>query len=339
MTYGAIYIKPEKPLNKVVNAVKAQTIQGELKQAFNNAKNNIKNFDLKTFASNITLEGATDFVQKYGTAALTTIINKQPVTNQSMLDGLFNGFAPALDMTAVQMGFNSVVEMKNAVQAGNINVANFIQGFDGALSTVINNKKKAVDYSYLGDEITIDMLVDIDRQNIAETPDRRVQDGQVYNEYIHILPKIITFNAKIKEGLRYSAVEYEEILDDVFQSKKPFTFRAGTKVYENYIFTSFIPAENFEESLNFSAEIKKMDVGSILIQKVDIPKSSSSVSGQQPNKKIIKKNTSSQAGNSSKSIQNKTTPKKIYGIGRFFKVDQFVEDTTKKLNSWKGKVQ
>ncbi len=109
-------------------------------------KNNIKNFDLKTFASNITLEGATDFVQKYGTAALTTIINKQPVTSQTMLDGLFNGFAPALDMTAVQMGYNSVVEMKNAVQAGNINVTNFIHGFDGALSTVINNKKKAIDY-------------------------------------------------------------------------------------------------------------------------------------------------------------------------------------------------
>lgn len=330
MTYGAIYIKPEKPLNKVVNAVKAQTIQGELKQAFNNAKNNIKNFDLKTFASNITLEGATNFTQKYATAALTTIINKQPVTSQTMLDGLFNGFAPALDMTAVQMGYNSVVEMKNAVMAGNINVANFMQGFNGALSTVINNKKKAVDYTYLGDEITIDMIVDIDRQNIAETPDRRVQDGQVYNEYIHILPKILSFNAKIKEGLRYSAVEYEEILDDVFKSKKPFTFRAGTKVYENYIFTSFIPAENFEESLNFSAEIKKIDVGSILIQKVNIPKSTSGTS-----KKVIKKNTSSQAGNSSKSIQNKTTPKKIYGIGRFFNIDQCVDDIVKKLNEWK----
>jgi hypothetical protein len=199
--------------------------------------------------------------------------------------------------------------------------------------------KKAVDYTYLGDEITIDMIVDIDRQNIAETPDRRVQDGQVYNEYIHILPKILSFNAKIKEGLRYSAVEYEEILDDVFKSKKPFTFRAGTKVYENYVFTSFIPAENFEESLNFSAEIKKIDVGSILIQKVNIPKSSSSISGQKPNQKVIKKNTSSQAGNSSKSIQNKTTPKKIYGIGRFFNIDQGVEDMTKKLDSWKGKVQ
>lgn len=331
MTYAAIYIKPEKPLNKVVNAVKAQTIQGELKQAFNNAKNNIKNFDLKTFASNITLEGTTDFIQKYGTAALTTIINKQPVTSQMMLDGLFNGYAPALDMTAIQMGYNSIVEMKNAIQAGNINVANFFQGFDGALSTVINNKKKSVNYSYLGDEITIDMIVDIDRQNIAETPDRRVQAGQVYNEYIHILPKIISFNGKIKEGLRYSAVEYEEILDDVFKSKKPFTFRAGTKVFENYIFTSFIPAENFEESLNFSAEIKKIDVGDILIQKVDIPKSSSNASSQ----KVIKKNTSSQTGNDSKSIENKTTPKKIYGIGRFFNIDQGIADIVKKLNEWK----
>ena len=128
----------------------------------------------------------------------------------------------------------------------------------------------------------------------------------------------------------------KEILDDVFKSKKPFTFRAGTKVYENYIFTSFIPAENFEESLNFSAEIKKIDVGSILIQKVNIPKSSSSISGQQPNQKVIKKNTSSQTGNSSKSIQNKTTPKKIYGIGRFFNIDQGVDDLVKKLNSWKG---
>ena len=44
MTYGAIYIKPEKPLNKIVNAVQAQTIQGQIKQAFNNAKNNIKNY-------------------------------------------------------------------------------------------------------------------------------------------------------------------------------------------------------------------------------------------------------------------------------------------------------
>lgn len=333
MTYAAIYIKPDKPKLATVNAITATTIQGQLKQAFNNAKNNIANFDLKTFASNLTLEGVTDFTQKYATAALTTIINKQPVTSQSMLDGLFNGFAPALDLTAIQTGYNSITEMKNAITGGTINVSNFIQGFSGALSTVINNKKKAVDYSYLGDEITIDMIVDIDRQNIAETPDRRVQSGQVYNEYIHILPKLLSFNAKIKEGLRYGAEEYEKILTDVFESKKPFTFRAGDTIFENYVFTSFIPANNFEESLNFSAEIKKIEVGDILVEKVNIPKSS--VNAQKGVGKVIKKNTSSQLGNAGKSIQNKTTPKKLYGIGRFINLDQGVQNIVDKLNTWK----
>lgn len=327
MTYAAIYIKSEKPKTQVVDAVKATTIQGQLKQAFNNAKNNIKNFDLKTFANNITLEGVTDFTQKYATAGLTKIINGEPITNQSMMDGLFNGFAPAIDMTAVQMGYNSVKEMQNAVQSGNINVANFIQGFSGALNTVINNKKQSADYSYLGDEITIDMIVEIDRQNIAESPDRRTQSGQVYNEYIHILPKILSFSGKIKDGGKYTADEYEEILDEVFQSKKPFTFRAGEKVYENYIFTSFIPANNFEQSLNFSAEIKKIDVGEILVQKVNIPKPAKN--------KTIKKNTNSQTGSEGKSIENKTAPKKIYGIGRIINIDKGVEQVVNKLNEWK----
>lgn len=319
MTYAAIYIKPDKPKASVLDSVRATTIQGQLKQAFNTAKNNIKNFDVKSFANNLTLEGATDFTQKYATAGLTKIINGEPITNQSMMDGLFNGFAPAMDMTAVQMGYNSVKEMQVAVKNGNINVANFMQGFSGALSTVVNNKKQAVDYSYLGDEITIDMVVEIDRQNIAETPDRRVQSGQVYNEYIHILPKVISFTGKIKDGGKYSADQYEEILDGVFQSKKPFTFRAGEKIFENYIFTSFIPANNFEQSLNFSAEIKKIEVGEILLQKVNIPKI----------KTTIKKNVGSKAGNDSKSIENKTAPKKLKGMGRIADFAGYEEEYSK----------
>lgn len=327
MTYAALYIKPDTPKKSPLDSVKATTIQGQLKQAFNTAKNNIKNFDVKSFANNLTLEGATDFTQKYATAGLTKIINGEPITNQSMMDGLFNGYAPALDMTAVQIGYNSIKEMQVAVKNGNINVANFMQGFSGALSSIVNNKKQATDYSYLGDEITIDMVVDIDRQNIAETPDRRVQSGQVYNEYIHILPKLISFTGKIKDGGKYSADEYEEILDNVFQSKKPFTFRAGDKVYENYVFTSFIPANNFEQSLNFTAEIKKIEVGEILLQKVNIPKAIK--------KAVVKKNESSQTGNDAQGIKNKTTPKKLYGIGRIVDIDQGVADTVDKLNEWK----
>ena len=330
MTYASIYIKPERPKEKLADAVKASTIQGQIKQAMNNAKKNIQNFDLKSFANNITLEGATDFTQKYATAGLTKIINGEPITNETMLESLFNGYAPALDMTAIQMGYNSVKEMKSAVESGNINVANFIQGFSGALSTVVNNKKQANDYSAYGDEITIDMIIEMDRQNIAETPDRRVQDGQVYNEYVHILPKVQSFSGKIKNGYRYTATEYEQILDEIFESKRPFTFRAGDKIYENYIFTSWLPAENFEESLNFTAEIKKIEVGEIQVEKVNIPKSSSAKKG-----KTVKKNQGSQTGNEAQNITNKTAPKKIYGIGRIIDIDEGVADMVKKLESWK----
>ena len=113
----------------------------------------------------------------------------------------------------------------------------------------------------------------------------------------------------------------------MFQSKKPFTFRAGDKVFEHYVFTSYIPANNFEQSLNFSAEIKKIEVGEILVQKVNIPKTIK--------QKVIKKNETSQTGNDSNSIKNKTTPKKLYGIGRLINLDQGVADVVDKLNEWK----
>lgn len=330
MTYAAIYIKPDKPKMTVIDNIVSNTIEGQLKQAFNNAKNNIKNFDLKSFANNLTIEGVTDFTHKYATAALTHIINGEKITNQSMIDALFNGFAPALDMTAVQLNYNNILEMKTAITSGNINVTNFINGFSGNLKTIINNKKQNLDYSYLGDEITIDMIVDIDRQNIAETPDRRVQSGQVYNEYIHILPKVLSFTGKIKDGGKYTADEYEEILNEIFESKKPFTFRAGEKVFENYVFTSFIPANNFEQSLNFSAELKKIDVGDIVIQKVNIPKSTTA-----SKQKTIKKNTNSQTGSEAQSIKNKTAPKKIYGVGRLINLDKGVDSIINTLNEWK----
>lgn len=329
MTFASIYIKPDKLEGIKPNIEAATTIQGQLKQSFNQAKNNIENFDLKTFSQNLTIEGVTDFTQKYATAGLSAVINGEPITSSTILEGLFNGYAPALDQTAIQMGYNNVLQMKNAVSSGNINVTNFFNGFSGALSTVINDEKNAVNYDDLGDEITIDMVIELDQQMIAETPDRRVESGQVYNDYIHVLPDIKSFVAKIKNDLRYSVQEYREILEETFKSKKPFTFRAGDEVYENYVFTSCIPSRNFEESLNFTAEIKKIEVGEISVEKVNIPKSSAGESV------AVKKNTTSKVGNAGDKIKNNTAPKKIYGIGRIINIDKGVDNIIKKLESWK----
>ena len=128
MTYAAIYIKKDNKVVNPVDAVQSAGIKAELSQAFSNAKTSLQNFDLSKMAQNINLQSATEFTQKYAVGALTMIINQRPVTNQMMLDSLFNGLAPALNLTAAQAGFNSMMEMKSAIESGNINVANFMQG-------------------------------------------------------------------------------------------------------------------------------------------------------------------------------------------------------------------
>ena len=186
MTYSAFYIKPEKNALKQPNAAMTQGIKEQIENAYKKAKNTLQNFDIKQMAKNINLQNVSAFTQKYGVAALTTIINQRPVTNQMMLDSLFNGIAPALGITAGQMGFNSLMEMKNAAMAGNINVANFMQGLSNGLSIVADTQDGQADYSKYGDEIPIDLTQQFSENHTMETPDRRVQNGQTYNEYYHV---------------------------------------------------------------------------------------------------------------------------------------------------------
>ena len=86
MTYAAIYIKKDNKVANPVDAVQSAGIRAELTRAFSNARTSLQNFDLGRMARNITLQSATEFIQKYAVGALTMIINQRPVTNQMMLD-------------------------------------------------------------------------------------------------------------------------------------------------------------------------------------------------------------------------------------------------------------
>lgn len=305
MTYAAIYIKKENQITNPINAVQANGIKGQLTQAFSNARNTLQNFNITQMANNITLQSATEFTQKYAVGALTMIINQRPVTNQMMLDSLFNGLAPALNITAAQAGFNSILEMKNAVQAGNINVANFMQGLSNGLQTVTDTMTGAQDYSKYGEEIPIDLTTNITRQYISETPDRRVQAGQTYNEYVHNLPLSMSFSGIIKDDLNYTAHEFADRLEEIMQTKEPFTFRAGDKIFENYIFTSFTPRRETEAGIQFDAEIKVVLEGDVEYVKVNIPRQTS---GSGSGTRVQVTNTKK-----TQDIKNKTSQEKYIG--------------------------
>lgn len=302
MTYAAIYIKKQEPEKQVAEPKVVQKTENLLKQAINTAKEKITNIDVKSIAKNMTLQSATDFTQKYATGALTTIINGLPVTNQMMADSLFNGLAPAMGLTAFQTGFNSVMEMKTALCAGNINVANFLQGFQSSLQIVQDEQEKP-DYSKYGEEIVIDLLTSFSKVHTAETPDRRVQNGQTYNEYLHNLPLSLPFSGIIKDNKNYSANEFSDRLEQIMLDKIPITFRGGDKIYENYVFTSFIPKRETENGIMFDAEIKYIQNGDIEFVKVNIPKNT--------NTNQRKQITNTKKG---QNIKNKTSSEKYIGI-------------------------
>lgn len=309
MTYAAFYIKKDNKVTNPVNAVQANGIKAQLSAAYNSAQNTLQNFDITQMANNINLQSVTEFTQKYAVGALTMVINQRPVTNQMMLDSLFNGLAPALNITAAQTGFNSIMEMKSAIQAGNINVANFMQGLSNGLSIVTDTMTGAQDYSKYGEEIVIDLLTEFTRAYIAETPDRRVQSGQTYNEYVHNLPLTLPFTGIIKDGLNYTAHEFADRLEQIMLSKEPFTFRAGTKIFENYVFTSFTPRIQTENGVQFDAEIKVIHEGDVEFVKVNIPKQTST--GKSSGTSAQRKQTTNTK--KTQSIANKTSQQNYAG--------------------------
>lgn len=322
MTYAAFYMPKQNIAKQIANAKIVQRTGSLLSQAVNSAKEKISNFDIKSVAKNMTLQSATEFSQKYAVGALTKIINGEPINNKTMADSLFNGFAPALELTAFQSGYNSLMEMKTALCAGNVNIANFLHGFESGLQLVQDEKEKP-DYSRYGEEIVIDLLTSIMRNHIAETPDRRVQSGQTYNEYIHNLPLVLSFAGIIKDGKNYSATDFSDRLEEIMLDKVPFTFRAGDKIYENYIFSSFTPQRESENGIRFDAEIKFIQSGDVEFVKVNIPKNSSSAGKRK------------QVANSKKgrTIKNNTSQPEYIGI---FEMKSSVESlafpATGKLN-------
>lgn len=345
MTYSAFYIKSDDKKQKLPNWKQSQSLKDQLQNAYKSAKNTVQNFDISKMAQNINLQSATAFTQKYGAAALQHIINGVPVTNQTMLDSLFNGLAPALGITAGQLGFNSLMQMATAVQSGNINVPEFMNGLSGALNIVRDSAEGQNEYSKYGEEIPIDLTQSFGENHQMESPDRRVQRGQTYNEYYHILPLLLDVTGLIKDNKNFTAHEFSDRLTEVANSLKPFTFRSGKKIYENYVFTNFNPRRETENGIIFDSEIKYIESGDVEFVKVNIPKRATNAGKSQNVNNSGKSRTQTQNQVKGQSIKNKTSPVKYEGItaeaykiltGNEMTRPDWVQGYIDKMSNWKN---
>ena len=262
-TYAAFYLPQEEkeltlPNQKNVDRISNQLIG--LKQKFSFT---FSDDECREMTRNIDLQSTTEFTQKYAVGALTKIMNGEPVTNKTMLDSLFNTYAPALNASLAQTGFNSLVEMRNAAQAGNINVANFVQGLSNGLSTVQSLTDK-IDYSKYGEEIPVDVVEKCLYKYNATSAHNKIDKFGRLSDYVSDLDNvIITLWAHVKNrnAELWSLNDFSNKLTDIMQKKQAIIFRVGKSIYENCIITRYQPTITniydiyFETDIEFNSEL------------------------------------------------------------------------------------
>ena len=259
-TYAAFYLPPEEKEVKLPDQKNVDRIKGSLLQSYNNIQNYMSVDDIKTMARNIDLQSTTEFTQRYAVGALTKIINGEPVTNKTMLDSLFNTYAPALNAGLAQTGFNSLVEMRNAVQAGNgqINVANFVQGFSNGLSTV-QNLADTNNYSKYGEEIPIDVVTSCAYTYTTDKAYQAIADLGSLPQYITGLDAVkikISGHVKNENAELWGINDFNNKLVDSMMSKTLLYLRVGKSIYENCTIVSYKPTIENIYNISFDMEIE-----------------------------------------------------------------------------------
>ncbi len=279
-TYGALVLPFTDALGtgEGVNqqyVKKADSLKGKLTTAWNDIKKriDIKNptatfkalseyMELNSLTISEITTGVSTFVgDKLSGIAIAQAIMDGKVTSQEALDYLFLGFAPALGVTGSVLGYSGLNQMKDAFKNGTINVGQFINGFTNVLKSAKQIKDKILNKETRtrGDVIQFDLTVSHSETYTSEAPDRRVQNGQSLQEYIHNLPETFDINCALQEGKRYSQSEFREIMTVIRNRKDVVKLFLGEEMFDSLILTNFTPNSDCTKSgYDYTLSFKKV---------------------------------------------------------------------------------
>ena len=107
-------------------------------------------------------------------------------------------------------------------------------------------------------------VVKIETRNYqSETPDRRVESGQTYQEFIHNIPEIISLECILQNGRRYKTDEFEDIIVGIQKRKVAINVILGDVIKEDYVITNFAPIKETMDGFSYNLELKKIQVGDV----------------------------------------------------------------------------
>lgn len=228
--------------------------------SFSNATSVLKD------TANVISEGVDTLTSKFSGIALTQLLVDGKITSDTAFDYFTQGFPQALGMSSVAMGFQSVEQFKNAIKNGNgVNVQQVVksfQNFGTALSNVakMDNVRRNVEGFQV---VEVDAVIKDERSFEAETPDRRVESGQTYQEFIHNLPKTFNLNCVLQENRNYSSDDFEGLLENIRDRKIAINVILGDDTKKSCVLTSFKPVREAKEGFEYSLSFKHITVGEV----------------------------------------------------------------------------
>ena len=287
-TYGALILPFDIDLSREENKPdtdpKDTTKQeGKIKSAFKKAGNSIS----KSVKNSQLAKSLTEYMKdkrnmdklgaifgvvgdNFSGIAITQAIISGRITSREALDYLFMGFAPALGITGSLFGYSGLMQMKDALFNGRIDVGAFIYGFRTALKGVVDLKDMVTksDAQKNANILEFDLTISHSETYQSETPDRRVQSGQSLNEYVHNMPITFEVQCALQEGKRYSKAEFRAILENLRLKKETVSLILGDEIFDNLILTNFNPTHDCGKSgMDYSLSFKRITRSDITTDK------------------------------------------------------------------------
>ena len=278
-TYGAI-ILPYTPkiFTPIVDPKSKTSLMGKLKSGLKKAPSTIKNAiknpsqtfkkmakyvkdnrtEMINFATNLEL------TSKFSGIAVAQALVNGKVTSKEALDYLFMGFAPALGVTASAMGYSGIVQMKDALFNGSIDVGGLVSGFTKAQKSIVDLKDqlKGKTSQSKGNVIEFDLTISHSESYTSETPDRRVENGNTLSETVHNLPPTFDVSVALQDGKRYTHGEIRAIFTELREKKVPIKLALGDEIFEDLILTGFNPTNDCTKSgMDYNLSFKQITIG------------------------------------------------------------------------------
>ena len=210
---------------------------------------------IKNIAEKINLQSTSDFLEKYVIGALSELAGGNKISGSKLCEILINNYAPALNLGALQMGYNSIENYIAAVESREVNFSAFLESFSGGLNA-LSESILGVNYSAYGKEYPLDVVESCEKFFKINTPEHSYNSG--ITNYVSGLKNFeILVTAHIKNST--TSIETINSLADIFREvmakRQQITFRLGREIYESCALAKFTPLVTNIYELKFQAKL------------------------------------------------------------------------------------